>query len=162
VSFPLVVMGIAGAGKTTLGEAIAAELGRRFVEGDALHSAEAVAKMGRGEPLDDADRAPWLDAVAAVLAYDPEVVVTCSALRMRYRDRLRAAHQRVLFVHVSVPAEVARERVASRVGHFMPADLVGSQLAALEPLTREERGLVVDGTTPLEDQVAAVLYGSAL
>lgn len=158
---PLVVMGIAGAGKTTLAEALAARLGRSFVEGDALHSAEAVAKMRSGEPLDDTDRAPWLANVAAALTYDPRVVVTCSALRRRYRDRLRAAGE-LFFVHVQVPAEVARERVGRRPGHFMPAALVDSQLAALEPLARDENGIGVDGTLPVAEQVAAVVSSGVL
>jgi gluconokinase len=157
---PVVVMGVSGSGKTTVGTALARRLGRRFVEGDQLHPPQNIAKMRRGEPLDDADRAPWLDLVADGLARDPDVVVSCSALRRAYRDRLRRQVPDLLFVHVSVPDAVLRERVESRQGHWMPASLLSSQLETLEPLQPDERGVVVDGTEPVDevvDQVVAAL-----
>jgi gluconokinase len=153
---PLVVMGASGSGKSTLGAAVAARLGRPFVEGDELHPAENVAKMRRGEPLDDTDRAPWLAAVAAVLRSDPRVVVTCSALRRRYRDTLRDAAPDLVLVHVDVPAAELERRVGQRAGHFMPAALVSSQLEALEPPGPDENALVVDGCSAVSDLVDEV------
>ena len=143
-------MGVAGVGKSTIAAALATRLGSLFVEGDALHPPENVAKMTSGEPLDDADRAPWLDAVAAVLAGTEDVVVTCSALRRAYRDRLRAAAPDALFLHVEAPTEVLEQRLVGRQGHFMQASMLSSQLATLEPLQPDERGLVVDGSRPLD------------
>ena len=153
----LVVMGVSGAGKSTVALELAARLGADFVEGDALHPAENVAKMLRGEPLGDADREPWLDALGALLAAMPQVVVTCSALRRAYRDRLRAAAPGVVFVHVDVPRAVLEERLARRTGHYMPASLLASQLDTLEPLEADERGFVVDGTVSPAEVVSAVL-----
>lgn len=150
-------MGVAGAGKSTIGAALATRLGSLFVEGDALHPPENVAKMTRGEPLDDADRAPWLDSVAAVLAGAEDVVVSCSALRRAYRDRLRSAAPDTVFVEVDVPADVLERRLARRHGHFMRAAMLSSQLAALEPLEADESGVVVDGNRPPDDVVAEVV-----
>jgi gluconokinase len=149
-------MGVSGAGKSTVAAVLADRVGAQLVEGDDLHPAENVAKMRRGEPLTDQDREPWLDAVSAVLAATPRVVVTCSALRRVYRDRLRSAAE-VFFVHVAVPREVLEDRLARRTGHFMPASLLESQLATLEPLEPDEPGVVVDGTAATDEIVEAVL-----
>jgi carbohydrate kinase (thermoresistant glucokinase family) len=154
----LVVMGVSGVGKSTVAASLGALLGAPVVEGDGLHPPENVAKMRRGEPLDDADREPWLDAVGAVLAAMTEVVVTCSALRRSYRDRLRAAAPDAVFVHLTAPTEVLEERVRSRNGHYMPASLLGSQLAALEPLEPDEAGVVVDAMAPPQAVVLQVLH----
>ena len=154
----LVVMGVSGVGKSTVAAALASRLGSDFVEGDALHPARNVAKMQAGEPLDDADRAPWLDAVAAVLAGSEHVVVTCSALRRAYRDRLRDAAPSVLFVHVEAPSGLVEERLRERHGHFMRASMLASQLATLEPLRPDEGGVVVDGSRPLAEVVQDVEY----
>lgn len=151
------VMGVAGAGKSVVGAALAERLGRRFVEGDDLHPPGNVAKMRWGVPLDDRDRMPWLDAVAEVLAQDPTVVVSCSALRRRYRDRLRAGAPRTVVLHVAVPLDVAEERAVRRRGHFLPPSLVPSQLAELEPLQADEAGVTVDGTLPLPLVVTSAL-----
>jgi len=148
----VVVMGVSGTGKTTIGRALAAALGWPFVEADELHPAANVAKMARGEPLDDADRAPWLDAVAARMRVLDDGVVACSALRARYRDVLRVRDD-VRFVLLEVPEAELQRRLAGRTGHFMPASLLPSQLATLE---RTDDLLLVDGAQPPDEQVAAI------
>jgi gluconokinase len=148
----VVVMGVSGAGKTTVGEALARALGWPFVEADELHPAANVDKMRRGEPLDDADRAPWLAAVAARMRALDDGVVACSALRERYRAALRVRPD-VRFAFLDVPRDVLAERLAQRRGHFMPPSLLPSQLATLE---RPDDALVVDGTEPVAAQVAAI------
>jgi gluconokinase len=135
----VVIMGVAGSGKTTVGVALAAALGWRFVDADDHHSAESVAKMARGEPLDDADRWPWLDRLRAIideaLQRDGKLVLACSALKSSYRARLTGADNagRVRFVYLAGPPELFRARLAGRPGHFMKATMLDSQLAALEP-----------------------------
>ena len=139
----VVVAGPCGCGKTTVGRELAAVLGLPFIEGDDLHPAENVAKMKRGEALDDADRAPWLALVkAAVGASQEGAVASCSALKQMYRDALGP----VRIVLLDVPEAVARERVEKRSGHYMPASLVASQYAALELPAVDCRTLVFDGT----------------
>lgn len=133
----MVVMGVAGSGKTTVGRQLADELAIDFVDGDDLHPPANVAKMSAGEPLDDDDRAPWLERVAEVLASDERgAMVACSALKWSYRqllrDRCRAAGRPLRFVYLDVSPEVARQRVADRLGHFMGTQMVDSQFAALE------------------------------
>jgi gluconokinase len=130
-------MGVSGAGKTTVGKRLAEALGAEFVDGDELHSAAARAKMGAGHALDDADRWPWLDRIAAALA-DPAAergrVAACSALKRAYRDRLRTGVGAALrFVYLKADPDLMRARVAGRIGHYMPASLVDSQFATLEP-----------------------------
>ena len=155
-SRPVVVMGVSGSGKTTVGAALADALGLPFVDGDALHPAANVAKMAAGIPLDDADRAPWLDAVGAVLAAGP-VVVACSALRRVYRDRLRAAAPGLLLVFLDGSREVLAQRMAGRPGHFMPASLLDSQLATLERPDPDEHPVTVDIAAPVPDIVASLM-----
>ena len=142
----LVVMGVSGAGKSTVGTLLAARLGWDFAEGDALHPAENIARMAGGHPLTDADRAQWLARVAewieAHTGADQPGIITCSALKRSYRDRLRG--ERVLFVLLAGTAEVIAARLAGRRGHFMPAALLGSQFAALEPPGPDENAIVVD------------------
>jgi gluconokinase len=130
----IVVMGVSGAGKTTVGLRLAHALGARFIDGDHLHTDAARAKMAAGHALTDEDRWPWLDRIGAELARSHRTVIACSALRRAYRDRLRAAAgPKLRFVYLeATPAEM-RARVAGRVGHYMPASLVDSQFAALEP-----------------------------
>jgi gluconokinase len=140
----ILVMGVAGSGKTTIGRALAERLGYRFVEADELHPPANIEKMRRGVPLEDADRWPWLDAVAAQLQGD--VVVACSALKESYRARLKPTR----IVYLDVPREELARRVSHRPGHFFPAALLDSQLADLEV---PSDAIVVDGTRPLEEVV---------
>lgn len=131
-----VVMGITGSGKSTVGARLAKALGVDFVEGDDYHPPENIRRMAAGIPLTDDDRADWLRALAARLREASEtgagLVVTCSALKRSYRDRLRAAAPEVQFVYLQGSRELIAERVAERRGHFMPASLLDSQLATLE------------------------------
>jgi gluconokinase len=130
---PLVVMGVSGSGKSTIGERLAEKLGAPFVEGDSLHSAANVAKMKSGIPLDDADRWPWLDDIGRLLAHEKTVVVSCSALKRSYRERLRAmAGRRITFLFLHGTRAVIARRLADRSGHYMPLSLLDSQLATLE------------------------------
>lgn len=158
----VVVMGVSGTGKTSVGVEVARRLGRVYVEGDDLHPPANLAKMSAGTPLDDADRAPWLSALAAVVAdhhaTGVDSVLTCSALRRAYRDVLRsgAPAGSVSFVHLTAPTEVLRARMEGR-SHFMPASLLESQLATLEPLAADEEGMVVDVSPPLTEVVGRVL-----
>jgi gluconokinase len=140
-------MGVAGSGKSTVGVLLAARLGVPFVDGDALHPASNVAKMAAGIPLDDADRAPWLDAVGARLAQG-RVVVACSALRRAYRDRLRDAAPAAQFVLLHGTRALLASRLTARVDHFMPAVLLDSQLATLELPTPGEGVRVYDIALP--------------
>ncbi|WP_433755303.1 gluconokinase [Nocardia sp. CA-135398] len=144
----VVVMGVSGCGKSTVGALLAQTLQVEYAEGDDFHPATNIEKMAAGVPLTDADRAPWLDIVAAWLGERRERggVVSCSALKRSYRDRLRAAAPEAYFVHLSASrAELAR-RMQTRRGHFMPATLLDSQLAALQPLASDEFGITVDAT----------------
>ena len=134
---PLVVMGVAGCGKSTIAAALSRQLGREFRDGDSFHSPDNVAKMARGEALTDVDRLPWLDSIAAWLAASPGRIVACSALRESYRDRLRVAGP-LLFLYLGITPSTARQRVAARHGHFMPASLIDDQFATLERPTRDE------------------------
>lgn len=154
---PIVVMGVAGCGKTTIGELLAERLGVPYAEADQFHPAANVAKMAAGTPLTDADREPWLAAIAHRIAADAAVVVSCSALKHRYRDVLRRGDPRTFFVHLVLDEQVALARVGGRGGHFMPVSLVASQFAALEPL-RDEAGVAVDATLPASRIVDAVLH----
>jgi gluconokinase len=151
----IVVMGVSGSGKTTVGSRLADALGVEYAEGDDFHPRANVAKMAAGAPLDDADRAPWLDALAAWMAERSGRggVVTCSALKRIYRDRLRASAPEAFFLHLSVPRPELERRVAGRRGHFMPPSLLDSQLATLEPLGPDEDGSTIDAARPPEEVV---------
>ena len=153
----VVVMGVSGAGKSTVGRALADALGIRFVEGDAYHPPENVAKMARGEPLDEADRGPWLDRLAGEINRwrrdGVDAVLACSALRRRYRVKLAGEGEGVRFVHLQADAEVIRARLERRAGHYMPPGLLGSQLETLEAPDGEPGVLTVG----VEQPVAAVV-----
>lgn len=153
---PIVVMGVSGAGKSTVAAALAKRLGWDFLDADDLHPPANVAKLRSGVPLTDADRAHWLDSVAAWIEANPRGVVACSALRRAYRDRLRSAGL-VFFVHLDPPPAVLRERVGQRAGHFMPATQLPDQLATLQALGPDEVGLRVAGGAPVEEIVTGVL-----
>jgi gluconokinase len=141
----VVVMGVSGSGKSTVGAALAQRLGVPFADADDLHPASNVAKMAAGEPLDDHDRYPWLEAVGAWLADHADGgVMSCSALKRRYRDQLRHHARGLEFLLLEGSREVIEQRLVVRPGHFMPASLLTSQLATLEPLEPDEAGVVVD------------------
>ncbi|MGW9024697.1 gluconokinase [Streptomyces sp. NPDC055722] len=141
----VVVMGVAGTGKTTIGPLLAARLGVPYAEGDDFHPPANIAKMSAGIPLDDADRWPWLDAIGA-WAHERAGfggVVSSSALKRAYRDRLRAAAPGVVFVHLTGDRSLIEDRMAHRQGHFMPTALLDSQIATLQPLEPDEAGVAV-------------------
>jgi gluconokinase len=147
----LVVMGVAGCGKSVIGQQLAAQLGLPLVEGDDFHPAANIEKMRRGEPLDDTDRAGWLARLAEELAARPQgAVLTCSALKRAYRERLREGVARLHFVHLSLTPSQALHRVASRTDHFYPPSLVASQFEALEDPAGEPHVLAVDATHSVE------------
>ncbi len=142
---PLVVMGVSGSGKSTVGAALAQRLGVPFADADDLHPAANIAKMTAGAALDDDDRFPWLEAIGAWLAAHPEGgVMSCSALKRRYRDQLRHHVPDLEFLHLEGTQEVIARRQASRPGHFMPASLLTSQFRTLEPLQPDEHGVVIE------------------
>lgn len=155
LSRPVVVMGVSGTGKSTVGEALAAALGVPFVEGDDLHPAANREKMAAGIPLTDADREPWLDRVAAELTRP--VVAACSALKRAYRDRLRAVAPDLALVFLHGDPRLLAERMSGRTGHFMPTSLLASQLATLEEPAADEHPLSVDVALTPEQIVARVL-----
>lgn len=150
----IVVMGVAGCGKTSVANAVAERLKGRFIEGDAFHCAANVDKMRRGIGLVDADRWAWLDRLGAELQRASErgerAVLACSALKRRYRDRLRLGSPLVRFVFLSLPQHEAAKRVSGRSGHFMPDSLVASQFADLEAPVEDALTLTIDATRPLE------------
>ncbi len=139
-------MGVSGSGKTTVGQLLADRLGVPFEDADSLHSPANVAKMAAGHPLTDADRRPWLAAVGRALAAAREtgMVMACSALKRAYRDAIRADAPTARFLELDGSRETLESRVGHREGHFMPASLLDSQLATLEPLQRDEPGERID------------------
>lgn len=161
----VVVMGVCGCGKSSVGGTLAAARALPMIEGDAFHPASNVEKMRQGRPLDDDDRAGWLDALAAELARHPGgAVLACSALRRRYRDRLRRAVPGLRFVFLDLDRDTAAARVAARGRHFMPASLVDSQFATLERPEGEPGVVRVDATAPLPritDEALQALAGAA-
>ncbi|MGX8013086.1 gluconokinase [Mesorhizobium sp. ORM8.1] len=157
----IVVMGVAGSGKTIVGEALAEAIGAIYIEGDRLHPAENVARMARGEALTDELRQGWLDAIgeriAAAVTDSRKVVVACSALKRSYRGRLRGFFPDIVFLYLKIDRAVAWQRVTNRRGHFMPASLVDSQFATLEEPAADERAVTIDGTHPVAEIVKEVL-----
>lgn len=154
----VVVMGVSGSGKSTVGQALARALGVPFVEGDSLHPPRNVALMAAGTPLTDHDRQDWLQAVAAELAASQQhgVVVSCSALRRSYRDLLRASAPDLRLVHLTGEPSLLAERLGSRSGHYMPASLLQSQLDTLESPTADEAAISVDIGAPVQAIVSRV------
>jgi carbohydrate kinase (thermoresistant glucokinase family) len=155
----VVVMGVSGCGKSTVGAALARALGIEFVEGDAFHPPENVARMAAGTPLTDEDRAGWLRTLAAHIAQAAPrgVVVSCSALKRSYRDVLRTGSAALRFVWLDLPRAELEARMARRTGHYMPASLLASQLATLEPPSPDEGAIRLDGTLAPDTLVAAAL-----
>lgn len=160
--FAIVVMGVSGCGKSTVGALLARELQVDFIDADNLHPAGNKAKMAAGTPLVDEDRWPWLASVGAAMKGETDggrsVVVACSALRRVYRDALRdAAAGLVFFVHLHGTRELLAKRLGRREAHFMPPSLLDSQLATLEPLQSDESGVVVDIALTPEEAVAVAV-----
>ncbi|PPK63428.1 gluconokinase [Actinokineospora auranticolor] len=156
----VVVMGVSGSGKTTLAAGVAGALGVPLAEADEFHSAANIAKMRSGTPLTDEDRWPWLRAIGDWIrdrAATGGGVVTCSALKRAYRDLLRESSPHVFFVELDAPRALLADRMANRSGHFMPASLLDSQLAVLEPLDPAEPGVRLDATATPADLVEAAL-----
>ena len=153
-----VVMGVAGSGKSTVGQAFAATIGGLYLEADDFHSPGNLAKMSNGIPLTDEDRWPWLDRFSGEMAkLDPPVVGGCSALRRVYRDRIREAiGETVLFIHLTGSRELIASRMAHRTGHYMPLSLLDSQFATLEPLEPDEYAVAVDIAPSTDEIVAAI------
>jgi gluconokinase len=162
----LVVMGVSGSGKTTVGERLAADLKVDFIDGDAFHSPEARAKMASGRPLDDEDRWPWLDRIGRALAdraaHGRGLIVACSALKRTYRDRLRSAvGPQLRFLYLKGDEAPMRARVAGRKGHYMPASLVQSQFDALEEPSGEPDVVTLPADVDLDTVVAKTVQGLA-
>lgn len=162
----IIVMGVSGSGKSSIGEKIAAGLGLPFVEGDELHPASNVEKMSKGIPLTDEDRMPWLDRIGeemkASLIKSEGIIVSCSALKRIYRDRLRlAVGGNLYFVYLEGSKELLTERMGHRKGHFMPTSLLESQLQTLEVPTGEVGVVTVDIDDTIEDIAAKALKALA-
>jgi gluconokinase len=156
-----VIMGVCGCGKSTVAAALAAAFGVAFLEGDAYHPAPNVVKMSAGIPLTDDDRAGWLQALANEIGAARErgtgVVVSCSALKRRYRDMLRQADPNLRFAHLAGPRGTIAARMQTRIGHYMPITLLDSQLRDLEPLQPDEAGVTLDITQPPDVLVASII-----
>ncbi|WP_243696169.1 gluconokinase [Labedella phragmitis] len=161
---PIIVMGVSGSGKSTMGALLGERLDLPFIDGDDLHPDENREKMRAGHPLDDDDRWPWLhrigELIDAGLVEGHATIVACSALRKSYRDLIRRHAPEAIFVHLRGSSELIADRMGARDHEYMPATLLGSQLATLEPLEDDERGVVVDVTASpdeLADQIIAAL-----
>ena len=157
----LVLMGVAGCGKTTAATGLHDALGWPVAEADDFHPEANIAKMSRGAPLTDADRRPWLESLRAWMSEQADrgtrTIVTCSALKRSYRDLLVGAHGRVLFIHLVADEDALRERMEHREGHFMPPALLPSQFADLEPLADDEDGVTVTSRPAPEQTLGAIL-----
>lgn len=154
----LLVMGVSGCGKSSTAAALARALGALMIEGDDHHLAQSQEKMRRGIALDDEDRDPWLDRLGSLAAESTgHVVISCSALKRRYRERLRAAEPALQIVYIDIAPEEARARVAARTSHWFPASLVDNQFATLEPPVDEPATLWIDASWTIELQCEAVL-----
>ncbi|VVB42237.1 Gluconokinase (modular protein) [Beijerinckiaceae bacterium RH AL1] len=157
----IVVLGVSGCGKSTIGKMLAPPLGAAFLEGDDYHSSANVAKMRLGQPLDDTDRWPWLEKLGGAagehLRQGRSVVVACSALRRAYREALtKAARADLIFVHLTIDKATIAARMQARQQHFMPVSLLESQLATLEPLAADENGTEITETGTAQETVKAI------
>ncbi|MCV9878647.1 gluconokinase [Brenneria izbisi] len=155
----IIIMGVSGCGKSSVGAAIAHALGAKFIDGDDLHPRANIQKMASGHPLDDNDRAPWLERLsdaAYSLRHKNEVgLIVCSALKRRYRDRLREDNPEMLFLYMKGSFDVIMERLKARAGHFMPTDLLKSQFEALEEPAADEVDVVPIDISGSFDEVVA-------
>ena len=153
----LLITGVSGSGKTTIGSLLAGRLGWEYAEADSFHPAANIAKMSAGHPLTDDDRWPWLDNIGhwidETTAKGRPGVVTSSALKRVYRERIRSQAPSALFLHLDGTVEVLTRRIEGRSGHFMPAALLESQIETLEPLAQEEGGYVLNIDQPVADMV---------
>jgi carbohydrate kinase (thermoresistant glucokinase family) len=156
-----IIMGVSGCGKSSIGQRLADALKVPFVEGDSFHSAQNVAKMAAGTPLNDHDRADWLQALQTQIRTAREnntgLVLSCSALKRRYRDLLRAGDATLRFAHLVGTRDLIAARMEARTGHYMPLSLLDSQLAALEPLEADESGLSLDIRRQPQELVNTIL-----
>ena len=156
----IVIMGVAGCGKTVVGKLLAEQLSYEFLDADTFHSPKNVAIMRQGIPLDDEKRGPWLDTLAglidAAIADRRGIVLACSALKRRYRTRLGVGKPHVRLVHLDGPETLLRERIEQRTGHFMPASQLASQCALLERPTVEEAAIIIDIAPPPETIVRGI------
>ncbi len=162
----VIVMGVSGCGKSTVGELLGSTLGAQFLDGDSLHPQANIDKMAAGHPLNDDDREPWLREVGERLGSvdTGSMIIACSALKLKYRDLIRANAPGTVFIHLHGTVELLTERMAARPGHFMPVGLLESQLATLEPLASDEAGVVLNiAATPaqLAQKAATWLNASA-
>lgn len=160
-----VVMGVAGCGKSSIGEALAEQLGGTYLDGDTYHPPGNVAKMSRGDPLTDEDRWPWLEHFASEMQQRDGIVIGgCSALKQSYRDHItKAAGERTVFIHLSGSRDLIRSRMDARTGHFMPVSLLDSQFATLEPPGSNEDAVTIDIDAPVNTiitNIIAALQGS--
>lgn len=148
VTAPIVVMGVQGSGKSTIGTLLAHSLGRTFLDGDDFHSVHAKSKMAGGMPLDDHDREPWLTAIAQRLKENSDngehSIAACSALKVQYRDLMRATEPNLIFVHLEGNKSLLGQRIQTRSHEYMPATLLDSQFEVLEPLAAHELGFTVN------------------
>ncbi|CFR31036.1 gluconokinase [Yersinia frederiksenii] len=142
----IIVMGVSGSGKTTVGEAVARQIHAKFIDGDDLHPRANIQKMGSGHPLNDEDREPWLerlsDAAYSLHHKNETGIIVCSALKRRYRDRLRKGNQGMVFLYLKGSFDVIMERLKARSGHFMPTDLLKSQFDTLEEPNSDEPDVI--------------------
>ncbi|HTH96719.1 MAG TPA: gluconokinase [Stellaceae bacterium] len=156
----LVLMGVSGCGKSTIAKILATRLHWPFIEGDDLHPPANVEKMSAGIPLNDEDRAPWLAAIAATIVDDltagRSCIITCSALKRRYRETIGGGNPQVLFIYLKGDRQMIAQRLAGRKGHFMPTSLLDSQFAALEEPGPEEHALTVE-IGPPPDEIAETI-----
>jgi gluconokinase len=160
----VIVMGVSGAGKSTIGALVADAMDIPFLDGDSLHPMANISKMAAGTPLTDADRWPWLEIVGNELANTTAkgIVIACSALKRSYRDVIRAKAPDTIFLHLDGSLEVLSSRLEGRSGHFMPPALLASQLASLEPLADDEHAVVIDISESITEILAQAVAGITL
>src|ERR1700754_4737477 len=160
---PIVVMGVSGSGKSTVGAALAQRIRVQFADADDFHPPANIEKMTSGQPLNDDDRYPWLEAIGEWLSVrcSDGGVMSCSALKRKYRDQIRRHCPEVIFLHLAGSPEVIGRRQASRPGHFMPASLLASQFDTLEPLEPDEHGVVIDVDQDIDGIVETYLASTA-